>query len=230
MPISKKRASRRSRPRKGRRVPGRRTNRLVNPSRNLSCIPDKLATKLVYSDFHTLTPSTVPVYHLYRSMSINDPNYTGVGHQPLGHDQFQSLYQQYRVNGVAYRMQIVNQTATATATCFVLHKPDTSTPAGNDLLWEKPAQKHTTVGIKGSGQAIRYIKGYINNAKVNGLTKNQYVSEKANSAAMGANPTNEAFITIGASSVDGATSCTMYVRVQLIYYVEFFQRKPLSQS
>lgn len=228
MPVQKKFARRRFR--RGRRTPGRRTKAVVNPTRNLSCIPDKFFTKMVYSDLVTLTPSVLPLSAIYRANSINDPYQPAGGHQPLGHDEFANLYNQYRVRGVAYRVTFTNTSPTTPVDCFVLHKPVTTIPTGNNLLWEKPAQKSLTVGESTAGQAIRRIKGYANCAKILGMSKMQYITEKATSADMSNNPGSEAYVHFVVTPTDGLTAATVLVRIQLIYYVELFERKALSSS
>lgn len=42
----------------------------------------------------------------FRANSIFDPNYTGIGHQPMGHDRFNTLYRTYEVLGSRIRAQV----------------------------------------------------------------------------------------------------------------------------
>lgn len=58
-------------------------------------------------------------YRLFRMNSIYDPDYTGVGHQPLGRDLWASMYDYYAVIECHYEVHIYNaadNTVTSTAT------------------------------------------------------------------------------------------------------------------
>ena len=55
--------------------------------------------QLRYSQTVTINPGigTCGVYK-FRANSIFDPDYTGIGHQPYGHDNLESIYQHYTVD------------------------------------------------------------------------------------------------------------------------------------
>ena len=63
--------------------------------------PNKIITKIRYAfniTSGTLT-NTVIADNVFRMASIYDPDLTGIGHQPMWHDEYQSLYEKYRVLG-----------------------------------------------------------------------------------------------------------------------------------
>lgn len=62
-----------------------------------SGIPRQRKAFLKYAGEITLTSAGVNIAHLFRLNSLHDPDYTGVGHQPLGHDQWAQLYNRYTV-------------------------------------------------------------------------------------------------------------------------------------
>ena len=63
-------------------------------------IADKTLTCLKYHDDLVINVSgTGGSNYLYSCNSIYDPDYTGVGHQPLGRDQFADFYDRYVVLG-----------------------------------------------------------------------------------------------------------------------------------
>lgn len=54
----------------------------------------------------------VPSVYTFRANSIYDPNYTGVGHQPLHHDRYTSLYNHYTVLGAKIKATFATANAT----------------------------------------------------------------------------------------------------------------------
>ena len=62
----------------------------------------RVLTKLTYCDTVEVAPSTGSARHVFRMNSIQDVDYTGVGHQPAYHDKWSALYNQYRVLSCAY--------------------------------------------------------------------------------------------------------------------------------
>ncbi|WP_445779495.1 hypothetical protein [Shewanella sp.] len=62
-------------------------------------IPDTTVVRLKYCDDLTITVPNSPVgtNYLFRCNSIFDPDFTGTGHQPLGHDQWSQFYERYVV-------------------------------------------------------------------------------------------------------------------------------------
>lgn len=62
-----------------------------------SNIPDVTAIKFIYEENLVLTSSATIAEYVYRINSLFDPNFTGVGGQPPGFDQWKLLYGIYRV-------------------------------------------------------------------------------------------------------------------------------------
>lgn len=207
-----------------------RPNAIVSKS---SPIPDRFFTRLRYSELYAQTYGglAVPSIYQWRLQSIFDPNLTGVGHQPLGHDQFQLLYNRYRVYGVRYKITFVNQETTRHYDIAILLRPNTVTPTKVETILEGPYCQRGVLGVEGSGQAVRTFSGYCSNPKILGITKNAYKNDDQNQALIGANSTVAGPIlsTVISNQNTGDTG-TVNVRVELTYYVEFFDRKSLSES
>ena len=56
----------------------------------------------------------------FNPANCNDPNNTGVGHQPMFWDQFTSLYARYKVHGCTIRVSFNVQTETAGTSVFAV--------------------------------------------------------------------------------------------------------------
>jgi len=62
-------------------------------------MPGKLQVVMRYSTTVNLsnTLAGTTENYLFRTNSIFDPDFTGIGHQPLGHDQWAAFYNRYKV-------------------------------------------------------------------------------------------------------------------------------------
>jgi hypothetical protein len=62
-----------------------------------------------YSQVVTLDPDGgLPSINLFRANSIYDPDYSGIGHQPYGHDQWQAIFNHYSVDSAVITMTPLN--------------------------------------------------------------------------------------------------------------------------
>lgn len=103
MPYARKRSkSQRRRPRRSARrrpsakkMPTMRRRNVVNVGRNF---PGSMISSHRYSDTIVVDPiAGIGAYHCFRTTSVFDPDFTGVGHQPLGHDRMAAIYNRYTV-------------------------------------------------------------------------------------------------------------------------------------
>lgn len=61
-------------------------------------IPQTMHTTLWYSQVVALNPAAFGIgLHTFRANDLYDPDYTGVGHQPMGFDQLMALYGKFTV-------------------------------------------------------------------------------------------------------------------------------------
>lgn len=85
-----------TRPTKKKRSPYARLNKAMIGKG----FPEKIATTLRYYDYKTPSASatTLAGYH-FKANGIYDPDTTGIGHQPLGFDQYTPIYNHWVVIG-----------------------------------------------------------------------------------------------------------------------------------
>jgi len=137
-----------------------------------------------YSQTITINPGigACGVYK-FRANSIFDPDYTGIGHQPYGHDNLESIYQHYTVD---------SSTITVTPTVGVagvwgIQVDDNSnfSTAGFDRAVESQA---TSVCVTGStnGQSPQTLKKSYNRFS-------SFPTYKDTSSLFGASPSEEAY-------------------------------------
>jgi len=178
------------------------------------------------------TVSGISTYQ-YRMNNIYDPNYTGVGHQPISHDQWAALYKNYIVYGfsaqVHFGVQHTAASGNGTMTVGIVPNMTSAMPlTDQDTFLEYSNSKSKILGtIDGAGCAT-FNTGYINIADLAGM-KGVVTDASQWGAAFGANPSNEAFLTLFALNDDGVTG-NVNARVLLNYYCWIYEPADLSES
>jgi len=68
--------------------------------RPIGGFPNSKTVSLRYVDNFALNPGTAPstANYVFRVNNLHDPDYTGVGHQPMYFDNYKAIYSRYRVN------------------------------------------------------------------------------------------------------------------------------------
>jgi hypothetical protein len=85
-------------PKTSRTTPKRRTAKTAAEG-NSGLLANVKTVEMIYYENQETTVPTVDILnpYLYRMNGINDPNLSGIGTQPLGHDQMALYYKQYTV-------------------------------------------------------------------------------------------------------------------------------------
>lgn len=236
MPIRRKRKSmvRRKRPyRRYRKHRVSRGTRTVMVSRNQSCIPDQMFTKLTYSDLYSVTVGTTSfAYHDWIANSCFDPDNTGIGHQPMGFDQFTNLYQAYRVYGLKYVIEFFPDTSTDYTLLFLRTMPDTNIGSTSDVirLSELPCLSRRVLGTVGHKGMIT-LHGYFPMNKVFGMSAKEYSNSPDTSATYTNSPLRKVYLRLYHRLVnETGTSFTLRYRIRFTYYVKMFYRQKLNTS
>lgn len=192
-------------------------------------MPTNFFTKMVYCQKLTLS-TPLSAYSVYRfQSSLHDPDLTGTGHQPYYHDQWATMYKNYRVHGFRYRLQFVN-TGSYPAWVAVLHCPnDHSTGSSIETEMEKPAgRKRMLLGAANSPSAKRTVSGYLSVRKLEGLSKAEFAGHEAYEAGFGSNPARVVKLAIEYEGMSATTD--IYCLAHLTYYAEIFGRTEVSGS
>lgn len=234
MPYKKKMTARRKKyvPRTRRKYYKRRapglTKKVVQSGKNP--IPDQMFVKMPYSGNVLMTSGVTPQVHQFRN-SLNDPDFTGTGHQPWSRDQWVAFYNLNTVFGIGYRFTLINTLAVP-----VLYTIAPQNHSGGSvsisLAREKPYSITGVLGPVGSGLDIRSHKGYMSVAKALQIDKKRLSQEKAFWTPFGTNPgTDEtAYLTIQSQAADLLSTATIRVMCDLVYYVKMFDRSTIGSS
>lgn len=194
-------------------------------------LPTKKMVKLCYHDAVTLLPG-VGLLAKYDFMinNIFDPNYTGTGHQPMGHDEWAQLYTKYMVRACKVSIKYSNETS-GNVPIRVGATFDEGGGVQNTVsaLIERNHGKCTKL-LLGNSRDSQVVNCYWSAKKFWAL-KNPSDNHSI-SGSFGAAPSHPAYCTVWAGAADGVSGSThpVLAEVKLEMYVELSEPKDISQS
>lgn len=213
---------------KTRRLKRRTVRRSQAVVSRTSPVPDIFKTQLHYTDLVTINYALALAYKQYRANSIFDPDYTGAGHQPMGHDQLALLYNKYRVTGLKYEVIFSNTSPVYQGEVIVQFRPNLTLSATFDDAMESPYRTYKVLGAETSGPVT--LRGTVALDKVYGVSRKYFLNDDVFQANIGANPSSTIAMNVYAQNQTTGTALTVLARVNLVYMVEFYERKVLGQS
>lgn len=184
--------------------------------------PNQATAIMRYSEVISLNPGiATPAAYLFRANSIFDPNFSGIGHQPYGHDTYSSIYNHYCVTSSVITVQ---STTSANGVFGVSVTDDTVVQADYDTIRET---KGTAVATMLSGGSPPKIYQKYNRRAQFGDLQNV----NAQSANFGANPAELSIFHLWAEGTDsGADPGVFKFMVTITYVVRMWELKDLGQS
>lgn len=189
-------------------------------------IPDTLRVLMRYKQTVFLNSGAIAESkNTFRALSINDPDYSGVGGQPYGHDSYSSLYGKYRVRRVKIEAWFENVDNVYPAEINVCaHESLTSPPATFQVAVENPASVSSVLGAEGNGGVTgkKLSLGWFTPEGFKGDPGARY--DQDYQATFGSSPIKDFGLTIGARNMAGALSHSVRVMVVLSYDVELYDR------
>lgn len=157
--------------------------------------------------------------YLFRANSIYDPDYTGAGHQPYGHDQLEEIYNHYCVDSA-----IITVTPTTFTGVFGISVTDNAVvSSGFNTVKEQQA---TTMAMQTHVNATHAIT-----LKKNYNRHTSFPVYKDTSAFMGGNPAEEAYFQLWVTGTDGGVDpANATFMVTITYNVTCYELKDLGSS
>lgn len=210
--------------RRKRRVLRRGKKRTVNVNKALQPFAQRYITKMKYSDVFTLSTSNNGTFY-FNLNSVFDPNRTGVGHQPYGHDQLAALYNRYRVISATYNITAYSGGSTIRVAAQPLNELYTTLPSLSAIC-ENPRSKWM---IQIPGGNTKMIKGKVYIPSLVGRNKDQYMADDRYQAQAGSNPSELAVLGIFGADI-GDLAATISCTITLSYTVEWFDPIVVGQS
>ena len=190
--------------------------------------PPVLLTKLRYAESYALTVTSGSIAKQVNSLnSIFDPDQTGSGHQPMYRDQYAVIYDQYAVVSSKIKVTYVSL-FTGTAVHIGLVKDDnTTTSSTYSTLMEQNMGKHTLLACRDGALSCKVLTLSFDCKKDLGI--DPYASETYKTD-LGANPTETYDCLSWATPVDGSSSGTVQICVEVEYLVLFTELSTPSAS
>lgn len=159
--------------------------------------------------------------YLFRANSIFDPNFTGIGHQPYGHDTYQSIYNHYVVDRAV--ITVTANSAPVNCTLGVSLTDDSAVSLDYDQI--KETKNTRFVAMNGASAPVSVVLNYNKNSMF------KHDTDSSVGAAFGANPSEQAFFQIWQTgNLPTNNPSALAVQVTITYYVSMWEMKDLGIS
>lgn len=191
--------------------------------------------RMTYFEQIRIDPAGSPAHYVFRANSVFDPNYTGIGHQPMYHDQYAEVYLHYKV--VSSKIDITgtndysdqNNSMGNLITCIVNQEPATYSSI-TEACESKGAkyrqcQERRPMKLSATFSAKKFFS--IENVKDNYSIQGGL----GNALPTGYNPTKIAYFVIGAHPLyAGQNSYPACLNIRISYNVLVYDIKKMSGS
>ena len=173
--------------------------------------------------------SGLMAHHTMRANSLYDPDFTAVGHQPMGFDQWANLYNHYVVVGARLTVRFMNASGDASANppyyAGVMLTDQSSFPYSNSS-----AVVESRKGISRMGAWLFPLR-LTQNFSARGFYNLTDVKDNFDriGAAVTASPAEEAFFQVWVQPV-GSQTITLTADITVEYICKFSEPKDLAQS
>lgn len=225
---STKRPQRRARGR--RRAPYSKTGGRITALKTAT-VPDRMVLKMKYVDNFVLT-GLAGATRVFRANSIYDPDTSLVnGHQPLGFDQWDVFYNKYRVFRADVVLKATNSSSNSADTeqIGVCAFANNTYLANDDSFFEQPHCKKALLSGRG-GMDRSVIKYTVDIPRILGMAPVVYKSTPNTASLFTTNPSEIVNLGIFTRPIDGASTSLVSCEIAITYYVELFDRSPVSLS
>jgi len=187
--------------------------------------PDYIDVDMNYCEWFLLDPAAgIAANYVFRCNSIQDPNATGVGHQPMGHDEMSSIYSKYKVLKSTIRATCFTRGTGDVNTCLFAVRPVTSSGVITDIVRVGEFKDTKYAPIYGDPGTVTIFHNWnqnrVSKAEQDGLQ-----------ADFGSNPSTEWYYHVTLGNIDNTQDPSAHrVFVKITYTVRCFELKDLAQS
>jgi len=192
-------------------------------------IQNVMPVKMLYSDWYNLNPGVggIGTSQVFRLSSIHDPDFTGVGHQPLGHDQLADLYERYQVYKVDFEIEASGLDINSLQRIGYRLSDSSSVTTDSRALYENGNGEFAVISPYGNNG--RSFRGSVWVNEVHGVSYKQYMSNDDYGANFGSNPVEEAYLHVMADGL-GVDTDGIRFAIRLTYHCKLMGSKLVSIS
>jgi len=211
-------------------------------------LPIRYSCKMKYTSVIQADQRTTSLFdHTYVLNGLFKPSLTGSTHQPIGYDELENFYRNYKVYGADVEVVAclknlpIDTASTRNSNSFVLGLWPTAGSVGQSppTTFGKLIEKKGVKWCLSSFEKPCRIKCYYDIASMFGLTKAQYKNERSYASGVGANPGDtgggeefRASLTPYVLNTDpnATTICDFTYIITIIYYATFWSSEYLVRS
>ncbi len=216
---------------RGRRSRGRRGGGGGGGGLLVSAFPTKTFRTLKYTDNKMLTETAAGAgaSNVYSLNGLYDPDFSGVGGQPMWFDQLLSVngpYLKYRVTSVTITVIFGNNTA-GNLYCYLNCTASNAIPASLLAAQQKPMSKYRMLNPSTSGKGQTTFKLRVSVAKVLGVTNQHLLNDDYYAGSYTANPLSQPFLQLGIyAAPGGAVVGQANYTLEIDYHAQIYQLSP----
>ena len=192
--------------------------------------PQRMVAKLVYFTSGQLyNASGLFQTQLMNLNSLYDPDRSGIGHQPLGRDQWATWYNRYRVFKVDYIVTFSNLDPDQAAMCAVVNQNGVPTYT-DESAFEQTGSYVQTISPRDGGLSRVVVRGSVYLPRLNGKTPTAYKANDDTQAIMSASPVEVLTQALVVSPVIPASEVNVGYSIKYVYHCELFDPNTLGMS
>lgn len=190
--------------------------------------PDEFRLKLCYAQEFNLTSAGFGATQQFRGNSVYDPDFTGVGDQPLYYSQWQTIYERFRVHGSKITLRAVASVQPGVHLAISAN-PDTSTIGSVTTLANISSQrvaqnKYVCVGAKETVFVMECSTPFIF-----GMPRNAVDTDDTLQGTISSDPAKTWCWQITALVTDKVSTVTVYCNMCIEYDVTLYDRILVTQ-
>ncbi len=186
---------------------------------------------LKYTDNKMLTEGAAGTgaANVYALNGMYDPDFTGVGGQPMWFDQLLTVngpYLKYRVTDVTVTVTFANN-VNGNVYCYINATASSSAPASLIAAQQKPMSKFALLNPATSGRGQHVFRVKMSVARVLGITKAHLLNDDYYAGSYTANPLSVAYLQVGIyAAPGGAVVGQANYTVEIDYHSQVYQLSP----
>lgn len=200
--------------------------------------PSKQGVRMRYGyQFGLQTAAVQSQFGAQKQFQLNSPyqpDAAGATIQPYGWDTWASVYTSYTCTGCEMRIRLLSYDTTipdAAVTMIITPSPTLPTLTGTQFnVWQdRPFVHSVLMSAEGNAEA-RDVRQRIDLPRFEGKTRALYLADDDYQSAVSATPVKVPMLTMAATNNASAAQGYVQVLIELVFEVNFWERKLLPQS